>query len=101
MTDIVGSLVKRPAELAGEAAALRAQVARIVVDLGHLDAVIRQFKPEQDRDGKPAKASAPDGCGASGRDEPLHAGGAARRQGAAVDDRDRAAVHGGSGDKRG
>ena len=48
MTDIVGGLVKRRADLAGEATALRGQIARIVVDLGHLDAVIRQFDPEHD-----------------------------------------------------
>ena len=48
MTDIVGGLAKRCAELAGEASALRVQIARIVVDLGHLDAVIRQFEPECD-----------------------------------------------------
>ena len=55
MTDIVGGLVKRRGELAGEATALRAQIARIVVDLGHLDAVIRQFEPEHDIDGIPPK----------------------------------------------
>ena len=55
MTDIVGGLVKRRAELAGEASALRAQIARIVVDLGHLDAVIRQFEPECDIDGIPPR----------------------------------------------
>ncbi len=48
MTDIVAGLVKRRAELAGEADTLRARLAAIGIDLGHLDAVIRQFDPEHD-----------------------------------------------------
>ncbi len=55
MTDIVGGLVKRRSELAGEATALRAQIGQIVVDLGHLDALIRQFEHEHNIDGIPPR----------------------------------------------
>ena len=49
MTDyVLTGLVKRRAELSGEGDALRAKLARITTDLGHLDAVIRQFDPEYD-----------------------------------------------------
>ncbi len=48
MTDIVAGLAKRRAELSGEADTLRARLAAIGTDLGHLDAVIRQFDPEHD-----------------------------------------------------
>ena len=49
MTDyVLTGLVKRRAELSGEGDALRAKLARIATDLGHLDAVIRQFDPEYD-----------------------------------------------------
>ena len=49
MTDyVLTGLVKRRAELSGEGDALRAKLARIAIDLGHLDAVIRQFDPEYD-----------------------------------------------------
>ena len=48
MTDIVSGLTKRRAELSGEADTLRARLAAIGTDLGHLDAVIRQFDPEHD-----------------------------------------------------
>ena len=49
MTDYVPSgLVKHRAELAGEAGALRNRLAQIGADLGHLDAVIRQFDPDHD-----------------------------------------------------
>ncbi len=49
MTDyVLTGLVKRRAELSGEGDALRTKLARITTDLGHLDAVIRQFDPEYD-----------------------------------------------------
>ena len=49
MTDyVLSGLVKRRAELAGEADALRARLADITADLGHLDAVIRLFDPDHD-----------------------------------------------------
>jgi hypothetical protein len=49
MTDyVLAGLTKRRAELAGEAAALRTQLAAIAADTGHLDAVIRQFDPDYD-----------------------------------------------------
>ncbi len=47
MTDyVLAGLTKRRAELTGEADALRARLAQIGTDLGHLDAVIRQFDPD-------------------------------------------------------
>ena len=49
MTDhVLAGLTKRRAELAGEADKLHARLAQIGTDLGHLDAVIRQFDPEYD-----------------------------------------------------
>jgi hypothetical protein len=49
MTDyVLAGLTKRRAEMAGEAAALRARLAAIAADTGHLDAVIRQFNPDYD-----------------------------------------------------
>ena len=59
MTDITAGLVKLRAELAGEASVLRAQIARIVVDLGHLDAVIRQFDGVPPRRQRRADAAPP------------------------------------------
>jgi hypothetical protein len=49
MTDyVLSGLTKRRAELAGEAETLRARLAQIAIDLGHLDAVIRQFDSDYD-----------------------------------------------------
>ena len=49
MTDyVLAGLAKRHAELAGEADKLHARLAQIATDLGHLDAVIRQFDPDYD-----------------------------------------------------
>ncbi len=49
MTDyVLAGLTKRRAELAGEADALRTRLAQIDDDIGHLDAVIRQFDPDYD-----------------------------------------------------
>jgi hypothetical protein len=68
VTDYVHSgLVKRRAELAGEAEAIRARLAAIAADLGHLDAVIRMFDPEFDLAAIRPKRARPDG--AAGRGE--------------------------------
>ena len=49
MTDyVLLGLTKRRAELTGEADTLKAGLAQIGTDLGHLDAVIRQFDPDYD-----------------------------------------------------
>lgn len=45
---VVSGLVRRRAELAGEADALKGRLARIATDLGHLDATIRLFNPDYD-----------------------------------------------------
>ena len=45
---VIAGLVKRRAELAGEAETLKARIARIGTDLGHLDATIRLFDPNYD-----------------------------------------------------
>jgi hypothetical protein len=45
---VVSGLTKRRAELAGEAEILRTRLAQIATDVGHLDAVIRQFDPDYD-----------------------------------------------------
>ncbi len=45
---VLSGLVKRRSELTGEADTLRVRLARIGTDLGHLDAVIRQFDPDHD-----------------------------------------------------
>lgn len=49
MTDyVLSGLTKRRTELAGEAETLRSRLAQIATDVGHLDAVIRQFDPDYD-----------------------------------------------------
>jgi len=49
MTDyVLAGLAKRRAELSGEAETLRARLTQIATNVGHLDAVIRQFDPEYD-----------------------------------------------------
>ena len=49
MTDyMLSGLTKRRAELSGEAETLRSRLALIATDIGHLDAVIRQFDPDYD-----------------------------------------------------
>ncbi len=61
MTDIVAGLTKRRAELTGESDALRARLAAIGMDLGHLDAVIRQFDPDYDLSSiRPKRPRGPD-----------------------------------------
>jgi hypothetical protein len=45
---VIAGLVKRRAELAGEADALKARLAQIGTDLGHLDATICLFDPDHD-----------------------------------------------------
>ncbi len=68
MTDyVVSGLVKRRAELAGQADALRARLAQIGTDLGHLDATIRLFAPDLDLGAvRPKRPRGPD---TAGRDE--------------------------------
>src|SRR4051812_29854840 len=61
---VVSGLVKRRAELAGEADALRARIAQIATDIGHLDAVIRQFDPDYDLAAiRPKRVRTSDGTG--------------------------------------
>ena len=49
MTDyVLSGLTKRRAELSGEAETLRARLAQIATDVGHLDAVIQRFDPDHD-----------------------------------------------------
>jgi len=45
---VLSGLTKRRAELTGEADTLKARLVQIGTDLGHLDAVIRQFDPDYD-----------------------------------------------------
>lgn len=64
MTDIVAGLVKRRSELSGESETLRTRLTQITTDLGHLDAVIRQFDPEHDITGiRPKRPRSPDAAG--------------------------------------
>ena len=64
---VVAGLVKRRAELAGEAEAIKARLARIATDLGHPDATIRLFDPDHDIAG--IRAKRPRGPGVAGRGE--------------------------------
>ena len=64
---VVAGLVKRRAELAGEAEAIRARLARIAADLGYLDATIRLFDPESEISG--IRARRPRRPGVAGRGE--------------------------------
>ncbi len=65
MTDyVLAGLTKRRAELTGEADALRTRLAQIGSDLGHLDAVIRQFDPDYDLGSiRPKRPRGPDVAG--------------------------------------
>ncbi len=65
MTDyVLTGLTKRRAELTGEADALRARLAQIGTDLGHLDAVICQFDPDYDLASiRPKRQRGPDVAG--------------------------------------
>ena len=45
---VLSGLTKRRAELSGEAETLRSRLTLIAADIGHLDAVIRQFDPDYD-----------------------------------------------------
>ncbi len=61
---VVSGLVKRRAELAGEAEALKAHLAQIATDLGHLDATIHLFDPDFDLAAiRPKRLRAADGAG--------------------------------------
>ena len=64
---VITGLVKRRAELAGEAETLKARIARIGTDLGHLDATIRLFDPNYDLAAIRRKRAR--GEGAAGRGE--------------------------------
>jgi len=65
MTDyVLAGLTKRRAELTGEADMLKARLAQIGVDVGHLDAVIRQFDPDYDLGSiRPKRLRGPDVAG--------------------------------------
>jgi len=65
MTDyVLEGLTKRRAELTGEVDTLKARLARIGVDVGHLDAVIRQFDPNYDLGSiRPKRSRGPDVAG--------------------------------------
>jgi len=65
MTDFVlAGLTKRRAELTGEAHTLKARLAQIGIDVGHLDAVIRQFDPDYDLASiRPKRSRGPDIAG--------------------------------------
>lgn len=61
---VIAGLAKRRAELAGEADALKARLARIAGDMAQLDAVIRLFDPAYDTGGiRPKRPRAADGAG--------------------------------------
>lgn len=61
---VLSGLVKRRAELAGEADALKARLTRIATDIGHLDATIRLFDPDHDIAGiRPKRPRGPDVAG--------------------------------------
>ena len=68
MTDyVLAGLTKRRAELSSEAETLRSRLAQIATDVGHLNAVIRQFDPDYDLASIRPKRARPDD--ASGRGE--------------------------------
>jgi len=61
---VLAGLTKRRAEMTGEADMLKARLAQIGTDLGHLDAVIRQFDPEYDLGSiRPKRTRGPDVAG--------------------------------------
>ena len=69
---VLSGLTKRRAELAGEAVQLRARLAAIATDTGHLDAVIRQFDPEYDLGAiRPKRLRGPDVAGRGERSRAL------------------------------
>jgi len=58
---VLSGLTKRRAELTGEAETLKTRLAQIATDIGHLDAVIRQFDPDYDLAGiRPKRSRGPD-----------------------------------------
>ncbi len=65
MTDhVLSGLTKRRAEMSGEAETLRARLAQIGADMGHLDQVIRQFDPDYDLGSiRPKRSRGPDAAG--------------------------------------
>ena len=61
---VIAGLTKRRAELAGEMRAIETRLTQIATDLGHLDAVIRQFDPDCDLASiRPKRPSGPDKAG--------------------------------------
>ena len=69
---VLSGLTKRRAELAGEAVQLRARLAAIAADMGHLDAVIRLFDPEYDLVAiRPKRPRGPDVAGRGERSRAL------------------------------
>jgi hypothetical protein len=61
---VLSGLMKRRAELAGEAETLHSRLAQIATDTGHLDAVIRQFDPDYDLGSiRPKRARLEDAAG--------------------------------------
>jgi hypothetical protein len=69
---VLTGLVKRRAELAGEAATLRTRLAQIGTDLGHIDAVIRQLDPDHDLGAiRPKRPRGPDVAGRGERSRAL------------------------------
>ncbi len=61
---VLAGLTKRRAELSGEAEVLHARLMEIGADVGHLDAVIRQFDPDYDLSSiRPKRPRGPDVAG--------------------------------------
>ncbi len=61
---VLSGLTKRRAELSGEADTLHTRLTQITTDVGHLDAVIRQFDPDYDLGSiKPKRSRGPDVAG--------------------------------------
>lgn len=52
---VVGGLMKKRAEIAGQLAVLRAELTRLKIDLDNVDATIRLFRPDADPEGLPVK----------------------------------------------
>ncbi len=61
---VLTGMVRRRAEVAGEAEALKAPISRIATDIGHLDATIRLFDPDHDIAGiRPKRPRGPEVAG--------------------------------------
>jgi hypothetical protein len=55
----LSGLIAKRAEIAGEITHARAELRRLIIDLGHVDAAIRIFDPDFDVDGIAPKAPTP------------------------------------------